>query len=105
MLLVENAKRNQQKPGSGQNHDDPVAATLLRAPAQSLEYTDRAEPAHHVVANGNNRRRFGIARRPFDTEHARYGRADLIEPGSVRPWPFVAMEDHLGVDQSGLLRA
>src|SRR6185312_9523943 len=54
-------------------------------PAQRLEYAHRPEQAHHVVANRNNRRRFGKGRRPFDTEHARYGCADLIEAGTVRP--------------------
>ena len=88
---------------SGQRQDDSIAAALRHAPAQRLEYADRPEPAHHVVANRNNRRRFGKGRRPFDTEHARYGCADLIEAGFDQG--LCRHGGRLWHDQSGLRRA
>src|ERR1700719_239086 len=66
--LVEDAKRKQPQHGSGQRHHYSIASSLDRAPAQGREDADRAEPTHHIVADGDNRRRFGIGGRPFDTE-------------------------------------
>lgn len=37
---------------------------------ESRENADRAEPAHHVVANGDDRRLFGMGGHAFDGEDA-----------------------------------
>src|SRR6516165_10262842 len=103
--LVENAERIQPQQGSGQRNNDPIAATLHRAPAQRRENADCAEPAHHIVANGDDWRRFGMRGCPLDAEQPRYGSTDLIKSDTILPRAFVGVENDTGMDQSRLLCA
>src|SRR6516162_10159741 len=103
--LVENAERVEPQQGSGQRNGDPIAAALDRTPAQRRENTDCAEPTHHIVANGDDWRRFGMRGRPLDAEQPRYGSSDLIKSDTILPRAFVAVENDTGMDQPRLLCA
>src|SRR5215470_8072863 len=103
--LVENAERIEPQQGSGQRNSDPIAATLHRAPAQRRENADCAEPADHIVANGDDWRRFGMRGRPLGAEQPRYGPTDLIKSDTILPRAFVAVENDTGMDQPRLLCA
>src|SRR5262249_39418158 len=87
-----NTERKQPQHGAGQRNGDPIAAALDRAPAQRREHADCAEPTHHIVANRDDRRRFGMRGRPFDAEQSRYGCTDFIESGTILPRALVTVE-------------
>src|SRR5579864_114003 len=99
IVPVEDAEREQPQHGSGQRNGDSIAATLDRTPAQRREYADRAEPAHHVVDNGDDRRRFRTRERTFDGEQPRDGRADFIESRTILPGALGAVKQDTGMDQ------
>src|SRR6202022_3476409 len=103
--LVEDAKRKQPQHGSGKRYDDSIASTLYLTLAQGREDADRAEPAHHVIANRDNWRLFRLGGGPFDTEQARYRPPDLTEAERGRPRAFLPVGNDTCVDQSGLFFA
>src|SRR6516162_1819372 len=105
IVLVANAERIQPQQGPGQRNGDPIAAALDRPPAQRRENADCAEPAYHIVANGDDWRRFGMRGCPLDAEQPRYGSTDLIKSDTILPRAFVAVENDTGMDQSRLLGA
>jgi hypothetical protein len=54
--------------GSRQRNGDAITASLECPPPQGRKNADRAEPAHGVVANGDDWRRFRLRGRAFDAE-------------------------------------
>src|SRR5215470_18979823 len=103
--FVENAERIEPQQGSSQRNGDPIAAALDRPPAQRRENADCAEPTYHIVAKGDDGRRFGMRGRPLNAEQPRYGSADLIESGTILPRAFVTVEHDTRMDKPRLLCA
>src|SRR3984893_9247444 len=103
--LVEDADREHPQHGPRQRDHDAIASALEGSPPQRREDAHGAEPADHIVADRNDRRLLRAGGRPFESEQARYGCADLIEARTVRPGAFLAMTNDTRVDQPGLLRA
>ena len=101
---VEDAEREHPQHGPRQRDHDAIAPALDGSPPQRREDAHGAEPADHIVADRNDRRLLRAGGRPFESEQARYGCADLIEAGTVRPGAFLAMTNDTRVDQPGLLR-
>src|SRR5262249_7974031 len=75
------------------------------APAERCEDANCAEPAHHIVANRDDRRRFGFLGRHFYTEQSRHGRTDFIEPRTFLPRSRGVVQKDAGMDQPRLLGA
>src|SRR6516225_1934668 len=104
ILLVEDAERQQPQHGPGQRNSDPITAAFDRSPAERCENADSAEPAHDIVDNGNDGRRFGMCERAFCGEHPGYGCTDFIESGTIFPGTLVAVKQDLSMNQARLLR-
>src|SRR5579863_5667045 len=101
----EDAERELPKHSASQGDNNLVASSLHRSPAQSRENAHSTEPAHNVVADGNNRRLLRAAERPFEGKYARHRCTNLIKTGPIRPRTFFSVKNDGGVDQSRSLCA